>query len=246
MWLTGIDEAGRGPCLGPLVVGAVRIPQADLHLLEEEGVTDSKLLSKQRRQELYHWLLRQRDERGWTVASHSAQPLMIDQWMARGTLIEWELDLFDSAATIVVAEPHRGDGGILVLDACDVNADRFGNLVVSRLAGWPWNGWKVVSEHGADANHMVVGAASIVAKVERDEAVKNLSEEIGIDLGSGYPSDPKTQQVLPELLVGEEPHDSLRWRWRTIQEAWRQHKGGVVPERGGVQSAFPQRELYDF
>lgn len=250
MWLTGIDEAGRGPCLGPLVVGVVRIPEVDLHLLEEAGITDSKLLSPARRDELYGWLHEQRDDRGWSIASIAAQPELIDNWMAHGSLNELEVDLFASSANVAISFTQRTEKGTLVLDACDVNASRFGDLVASRLAGWPWQNWRIISEHGADANHAVVGAASIVAKVERDRAVDELREETGLDLGSGYPSDPKTLQVLPELLAGETPHDCLRWRWKTISNAWKDLKGAEVPVRTTVQgedmAGFGQSNLSEY
>jgi ribonuclease HII len=96
----------------------------------------------------------------------------------------------------------------------------------------------------------VVGAASIVAKVERDRAVDELREETGLDLGSGYPSDPKTLQVLPELLAGETPHDCLRWRWKTISNAWQELKGAEVPVRTTVQgedmAGFGQSNLSEY
>lgn len=232
MWLAGIDEAGRGPCLGPLVVGVVQIPQADSKLLEDAGITDSKLLSPVRREELYDWLQKQKVTRGWTVSSMSAEPVMIDEWMAAGSLNGLEVDLFASSANLAISKKQRAERGTLVLDACDVNAPRFGDLVASRLTGWPWQNWRIISEHGADTNHAVVGAASIVAKVERDRAVNELKEELGIDIGSGYPSDPKTQRSLTKLLEGQMPHDSLRWKWKTISNAWLELKGEEVPLRG--------------
>ena len=56
MWRIGIDEAGRGPVIGPLVVGALCLPEVDLPLLHDAGVTDSKLLSKSKREELDSWI----------------------------------------------------------------------------------------------------------------------------------------------------------------------------------------------
>ena len=45
MWRIGIDEAGRGPVIGPLVVGALCLPEADLPLMHDAGVTDSKFVN---------------------------------------------------------------------------------------------------------------------------------------------------------------------------------------------------------
>ena len=80
--------------------------------------------------------------------------------------------------------------GEIMLDACDVNADRFARNVSSK------SNLNCIAEHKADENHPEVSAASIIAKVTRDRAVEQLSEEMGIDLGSGYPSDPKKQKLL--------------------------------------------------
>ena len=71
-----------------------------------------------------------------------------------------------------------------------------------------------------DSSNTLVGASSIVAKVTRDNAMHELSKEIGIDLGSGYPSDPKTRSSINELIAGKNPHDCLRWTWSTVRRAW--------------------------
>ena len=65
MWRIGIDEAGRGPVIGPLVVGALLIPETDEQLLKDAGITDSKLLSKEKREELDAWIRVTAEERGW-------------------------------------------------------------------------------------------------------------------------------------------------------------------------------------
>ena len=75
------------------------------------------------------------------------------------------------------------------------------------------------AEHKADENHPEVSAASIIAKVTRDKIIEQLKEEIGFDIGSGYPSDPKTKLAVAELIKGELPHDCLRWSWKTVENA---------------------------
>ena len=55
MLVAGVDEAGRGPVIGPLVVCSVAILKKDLHLLENIGVKDSKYLTSKKRQEIYDW-----------------------------------------------------------------------------------------------------------------------------------------------------------------------------------------------
>jgi len=74
----------------------------------------------------------------------------------------------------------------------------------------------IICSHKADALYAVVGAASIIAKVERDRAVAKISEQIGIPIGSGYPNDPVTKKFLREYLKqhGKLPY-FVRMSWKT-------------------------------
>ena len=215
MWRIGIDEAGRGPVIGPLVVGALCLPEADLSLLHDEGVTDSKLLSEEKRIELDRWMREQVEDRGWKIELYISQPAEVDRAMAMTNLNDHEVSLFASLARRLRVEGE----GVLQLDACDVDAGRFANNVASRLNDWPWEGWEMDSRHGADLHCLAVAGASILAKVARDQAIQTLSSEIGIELGSGYPSDPLTIAAIPKLIEGEVPHDCLRWGWGTVRDA---------------------------
>ena len=242
MWRIGIDEAGRGPVIGPLVVGALCLPEVDLHLLHDAGVTDSKLLSKSKREELGCWIREQAEERGWKIELYISQPAEIDRAMAMTNLNDHEVSLFASLARKLQVD----GGGVLQLDACDVDAGRFGNNVASRLNDWPWEGWLMDSRHGADLHCLAVAGASILAKVSRDQAVDALSSEIGIELGSGYPSDPLTIAAIPRLIEGEVPHGCLRWGWMTVKDAWQQAYNESAPLRPADPNAPPnaQRTLF--
>ena len=113
MWRIGIDEAGRGPVIGPLVVGALCIPETDLPLLHDAGVTDSKLLSKSKRIELDAWIREQAVNRNWVFKLHISQPAEIDRAMALTNLNDHEVTLFASLARKLRIEGK----GILQLDA---------------------------------------------------------------------------------------------------------------------------------
>ena len=65
VWICGIDEAGRGPVLGPLVVALCGIPQDDIQLLSEQAIDDSKVLSKQKRMEIVHWFEEKKITQQW-------------------------------------------------------------------------------------------------------------------------------------------------------------------------------------
>jgi ribonuclease HII len=234
MWRIGIDEAGRGPVIGPLVVGALRVSEADLAKMHEVGITDSKLLSPEKRVELDAWIRQQ----GWDFELHVSNPPEIDRAMMATNLNDHEVSLFAALARKLRVEGE----GILQLDACDSDASRFGNNVASRI-DWPWHGWTMDSRHAADLHCLAVAGASILAKVERDRIIRELGESLGIDIGSGYPSDPKTVSALPALLEGDTPHDCLRWKWKTVSDAWHAQYSTKVPQRPpGPQSA--QRTLF--
>ena len=83
----------------------------------------------------------------------------------------------------------------IYIDAADVNEKRFG-LVFEEA--FPLA--KIVSRHKADQHYLVVSAASIIAKVERDNAIEKLKEKVGEDFGSGYPADPKTKSFLNNIF----------------------------------------------
>ncbi|MDD1652176.1 MAG: ribonuclease HII, partial [Methanomicrobiales archaeon] len=101
---------------------------------------------------------------------------------------------------------------IAYVDACDVDARRYGRRVRSLLR----SSCRVVSEHSADGKYAVVGAASIVAKVTRDRAIAALAEEHG-DIGSGYPSDPATVAHLEAYFrTHHRPPPYARRSWATI------------------------------
>ncbi|MGI0068304.1 MAG: ribonuclease HII, partial [Thermoplasmata archaeon] len=101
-----------------------------------------------------------------------------------------------------------------ILDACDTDAPRFGRSV-RRLAGGRCS---IRSYHGADRDHPVVGAGSILAKVERDAAIARLASEVGEEIGSGYPSDRRTVAFLRNLLSRGPPFPPyLRTSWSTVQ-----------------------------
>ena len=141
-------------------------------------LTDSKLLSESKREELDRWIREQAEERGWRFELCISQPAEIDRAMAITNLNDHEVSLFASLARRLQVD----GGGVLQLDACDVDPRRFGNNVASRINDWPWEGWSMDSRHGADLHCLAVAGASILAKVARDRAVHALSTEIGIDL----------------------------------------------------------------
>lgn len=198
-WILGIDEAGRGSVLGPLVVGGFAIPSQAVPSLRALGVRDSKTLLPAKREALYAELLRR--GRARTVV---LPPARIDPMVERGGLNRLEADAFAELVRAFDPEEAR-------VDACDTSAARFGRIVRA-LSG---SSCPVRSRHKADRDDPVVGAASIVAKVERDRAIALLSRDLAVPIGSGYPSDPTTMRFLAAWLEGH-PHERPDW----LRQSW--------------------------
>lgn len=229
MYHIGVDEAGRGPMIGPLVIAAIAIPKKDLEILKKYNITDSKKISPKKRLLAFDLIEKLSIERGWEIKISVCKPIEIDLAMETSNLNIFETEKF--AETINNLEFNKKEGGKLILDACDVNEERFGMRVTNLIEKWPWNSWDLVSIHRADSIHRIVGAASIIAKVTRDKIIKKIERELGIPIGSGYPSDPKSKQALFELCKHETPNEFLRWNWASIRNHWNRTNGCDPPKR---------------
>ena len=229
MWRIGVDEAGRGPVLGPLVVVAVAIPDEHIQILVDRGVKDSKDLNHKKRTSIVEWFHSQAKIYGWQYSMISCQPDRIDNGVQTTGLNLLEVELF-AEALVGIYSSTEGPFSIMN-DACDVNEQRFSDRIVERLPEWPWKNSTLKSEHKADTNYPIVGMASILAKVERDRCIQSLEKQIGLPLGSGYPSDPKTKSVLNQLIQESSPHPALRWSWKTVSRAWNALYNKEPPKR---------------
>lgn len=202
----GIDEAGRGPVLGPLVVAGVATEDPDA--LWDLGCRDSKRLRPTQRERLARLL---EDDPAVRIAVQVVEADELDALRAEHSLNTIELHRFQALAQTLGA-PR------VVVDAADVDAARFGARIAEILP----DGTDVVSEHQADDRHATVAAASIIAKVTRDAAVadlgRRLERRLGMPLGSGYPSDPKTRAFLEAWhgRFGDLPEGTRR-SWTTVQ-----------------------------
>lgn len=173
MLVCGVDEAGRGSMLGPLVVAAIAIEKSKIPELEKIGVKDSKKLSPKMRETLYKKIIKIVDN----YQISKATPKQIDLAVSQHKLNN--LELIHMAKVITKLQPS-----ISYVDSCDVNATRFGKEIAKITHS------KIKSYHHADSKFVVVSAASIIAKVTRDRAIASLSKKHPV--GSGYPSDSKT------------------------------------------------------
>ena len=237
----GVDEAGRGPAIGPMVVCALSIPIEDRGILTEMGVDDSKNLPRQKRESIHSEIIKISESRGWKIGVINCDAERIDLWMESGTLNSLEVLAFSDAIEEVAENSLEYS---IFLDACDVDAERFGRNVSSSLTNKGVD-WKIFSKHRMDSDDVVTGAASIIAKVNRDWAMDKLSQELGIDLGSGYPSDPKSKTAIEDLCRKALLPGCLRRKWKNVDRAWMMHHRTPIPSRsigtpGGVQSALDE------
>lgn len=202
MEILGIDEAGRGSVLGPLIVAGVLIPTKMKRVLQRMGVKDSKKLTFERRTILARKLRKMFD---YEIVIISAQD--IDNLRANGINLN-EIETIAYQKVISKFKPEK-----TIVDAVDVNAERFQEKL---RKGTDMN---VIAEHKADNNYIEVSAASIIAKRTRDEFIEQLSKDfrkVG-EIGSGYPSDPKTRKFLSNFTYENMP-DCVRKSWKTISK----------------------------
>ncbi|MDB2261745.1 ribonuclease HII [Halorubrum ezzemoulense] len=220
----GVDEAGKGPALGPMVAAAVAADPADL----PADVDDSKRVAPARREEIAAAL---RGDPAVAVGVAHVDPDEIDRpdtdmntLTVRGQALAVRDALADLPAG--VAEPVR-----VVADAGDTSEERFARRLGEFVEGDGADGARgddgahpavdVTAAHGADEDDPVVGAASVVAKVVRDAAMADLDAAYpDYDIGSGYPSDPATRAFLAAYVGDHEAlPDCARESWATCEDA---------------------------
>jgi ribonuclease HII len=189
-----------------LVIAGVLVEERELSRLKLLGVKDSKLLSPGKREQLAISI----KELALKCCVESLSPQEIDRVVETGGRLR-RLNRLEAHTMAKVIERLRPD--VAYVDASDVLADRFREHIAERLAFEV----KIVSEHKADFKYPVVSAASIIAKVERDKAIQELSEKYG-EIGSGYVADPKTIAFLKRWLA---THGSYPW---FVRKSWKPAK----------------------
>ncbi|MFW6375708.1 MAG: ribonuclease HII [Thermoplasmatota archaeon] len=197
--ICGVDEAGRGPVIGPMVIAGV-IVSDDVELMEL-GVKDSKRLTPERRSELFEEITEISD---YCIRVIPAED--IDSLRKSTSLNKIESNNFAS-----IIQELCSEGDVAYVDSASTDEKGFGSDINSKVD----QNIDIVSKHEADDTYPIVSAASIIAKVKRDEEVQNISERIGQDIGSGYPSDMKTRNFLNRWIAENDdlpPHTRRSWQ----------------------------------
>ena len=184
--ICGVDEAGRGSLIGPMVLAGVLSNKGTNAALEALGVKDSKLLSKKRREALYPILVDLVDFRVEII-----NPGEIDRFVESKTST---LNVLEAILSAKIIRELRPD--VAIVDCPSVNIKKYEGEVSRRLSNHNKNDISLMIEHKADFNHIEVAAASIIAKVTRDREIEEIKKTFDIEFGSGYPADDRTVQFL--------------------------------------------------
>ena len=181
--ICGIDEAGRGSLLGPIIVAGVCVTKKSISEMVEKGIKDSKLLSPKKRQVLFGHVINVAE----SICVCRINIEDIDFHVFRNNL-----NLLEAEAMAITIRNMKSDK--TYVDSCDVNPSRYQRTIKSFLKQ---NNTKLVSMHHADRLNVVVSGASIIAKVIRDSEIGKIRIKYG-EVGSGYPSDKKTIEFVKE------------------------------------------------
>ncbi len=198
----GVDEAGRGSIIGPLVVAGISVRESKIAKLKEMGVKDSKLLTAHARERLYDEII--------SMAEHHHIHVIKSTEVDANVLLKGLNRLEAKAMAHVISHINAKE---VFVDCCDTNTGRYRDYIVSHLETVP----TIHSLHHADRINVVVSAASIVAKITRDAEIKRIRRRYR-DIGSGYPSDERTMLFIKDWVGRKKcPPAFARKSWKPLR-----------------------------
>jgi len=183
----GVDEAGRGSIIGPLVVAGISIRKSKISKLRQIGVKDSKMLTPKARANLFSLVMDLAD----SLCINIINCTIVDNNVFLNRLNKLEAETMASVINNIKADK-------VYVDSCDVNPCRFRDYIESHLllsSSSSSSKPKLYSFHRADSLNVVVSAASIIAKIVRDKQIQEI-RNTHHNIGSGYPSDWKTMLFI--------------------------------------------------
>ena len=209
-YISGIDEAGRGPLIGPLVICVAAIQEGKDNLLKELGVKDSKLLTEKQREDILKNLLK--------IVQYELvmiQPSEIDEALnSENTNLNW-LEADHGAALLNKLDVKLNNNiSKTIIDCPSTNIKAYTTYFQEKVDN---KDIKLVVEHKADFNYLIVGAASIIAKVTREKELEKLRKKFKVDFGSGYPADPKTKEFVEKHYNDQKIQHLFRKTWETYK-----------------------------
>jgi len=209
--ITGIDEAGRGAVVGPMVICGITAEESVVDELREIGVRDSKQLSPARREELYKKIkeIIQTKSAVSIIMPISISSCKIDMHKKENT----NLNMVEAKTMGQIIDMIGGEE--VYIDALTSRPERFGEVVRGYMKN---KNVKIIAENKADVKYIIVAAASIIAKVERDRAIDKIKKKENYDFGVGYPHDERTIEFVDMLIKTRKRLPSyVRKTWITTQ-----------------------------
>ena len=205
----GIDDAGRGPVIGPMVLAGIFIKKEDIKDLKILGVKDSKLIAPKKRNQIFNELISK-----YSHHFELCSPEEIDNFPNLNHLEAIKVGIIiNKFLEEMKKKKIKTDDVKIIVDCPSINTRSWRDYLLNTLND---KKVKLLCEHKADFNYPVVGAASIIAKENREKEVEILKKKIG-DFGSGYPSDPKTIEFLKNNLELLSKGKFLREKWGTVK-----------------------------
>ena len=182
MKVLGIDEAGRGPVIGPMIIAGVIIEEGKEEMLGE--VKDSKFLYHNKRIKLAKHL-----KENFKYKIIKVEPKEIDDALNSEDLnLNW-LEAHKQAEIINELKPDKA-----IIDCPSINCKAYEKYLKKLIKN---KNIEIIVEHKADIKYPICSAASILAKVEREKQMGDIKRKYGAT-GSGYPADPTTKKFIKE------------------------------------------------
>jgi len=205
----GVDEAGRGPVIGPMVLAGVLIDDSFENELRTKGVKDSKQLSQKHREHL-EGFIKEKAENFWVEI---ISPEEIDKKTEMNLLNELEAE----ACARIINKLNKSSKKIKVIVDCpSVSIVKWRDSLKMKIDDL--SNLEIFCEHKADVNHISVSAASVLAKCVREKEMTKLREKYGNSIGSGYCSDPLTKKFLEKNAKAYSADGIFRKSWATWKE----------------------------
>ncbi len=210
--ILGIDDAGRGPVVGPMILAGCLIDEKTEKEFKRLGIKDSKELTPKRRE----FLAEKVREMAETFEVAFAFPEEIDHKLTHGT----NLNVLEAMKTAeIINKINKGYKKIRVIVDCpSVSIEKWTSLLKTMVENL--SNLELSCEHKADRNHIAVSAASIIAKSVREKEMDKLKEIYGTEIGSGYCSDPATIRFLEKHAEKHMDAGIFRKTWETWKRAF--------------------------
>lgn len=199
----GVDEAGRGSIIGPLIIAGISVRDSKISELSRIGVKDSKKLTRKLRASMFFSIVDLAD----SLCIYKIDSDEIDDNVFLNKLNKLEAEAMAAVINNLCVDE-------VYVDSCDVNHERYKQCIKCHLVSC---NTQLYSMHHADQLNLVVSAASIIAKIVRDNEIQAI-RRIHHTIGSGYPSDEKTMYFIREWVKKHKNAPSFaRKSWKPLR-----------------------------